>query len=128
MKNKLFNISLTVLILLLSFNFSFGQITKNIEFKTEDYNLNLIAHNGSLYSYLSIKDAGHQPTIGDPDLPVLYYTFYVPMNEMAVSVTFKSKRQDIILLTNDLMPSQRPITTSLKEQDTTFSLPNKLVY
>ena len=124
---KTFRILLVLFLALLS-NLGFGQILKNVEFKADDYKLNSIAHNVTLYNYVSLKDAGHQPILGDPDLPVFYYTFYVPMNEKAVSVTLKSKKQEIILLHDDLMPSQRPIPTSLKDQDTTFSIPNKLVY
>jgi len=124
---KTFRILLALFLALLS-NLGFGQILKNVEFKAEDYKISSIAHNVKLYNYVSLKDAGHQPILGDPDLPVFYYTFYVPINEKAVSVTLKSKKQEIILLHDDLMPSQRPIPTSLKDQDTTFSIPNKLVY
>jgi hypothetical protein len=50
------------------------------------------------------------------------------MNEMAIDVTLKSNKQDVILLANDLIPSQSPIPAGFDDQDTTFNLPNKLVY
>lgn len=84
--------------------------------------------NGTLYDSIRLKDAGHQETIGDPDLPVCHYVFYVPMNEKAIGVTFKTNKQETILLDNDLLPLQRPIPISLEKKDTTFNIPNKTIY
>lgn len=105
-----------------------GQIKKNIDLKTYDIEFNTITRNGIQYDYVQLKNARRQQTIGTPDLPVFYYTFYIPVNQKAVSVVFKSNRKEIIQLTNDLIPTQKPFLTSWNGSDTTFILPNKLVY
>lgn len=119
-----------VIILLLSFflNTSYGQITKSVEFRPTDLIRTTIIRNGVNYDCIRLKDARMQTVLGNPDLPILQYRFYIPVNQKAISVTFSSKKQDVIQLTNNLAPAQKPLLTSWNEQDTTFILPNKLVY
>ncbi|MDD3323426.1 MAG: C25 family cysteine peptidase [Paludibacter sp.] len=101
---------------------------KNVEFKTGEIVQGTITKNGAIYDYVQLRDGRFQQTVGNPDLPVFHYTFYIPKNEKAIGVTYKSKKQEVILLNNDLMPSQRPIPTGISERDTVFSKPNKLIY
>jgi len=124
---KAFRILLALFLALLS-NLGFGQILKNVEFKTGDMVQSSISKDGILYDYVQLKGARHQQINGEPDLPVFYYTFYVPVNQKAVSVGFKSNKQEIIHLTNDLIPAQKPLLTSWNVSGTAFILPNKLAY
>jgi hypothetical protein len=116
--------------LLLSFflNSIYGQITKSVEFKTTDLIQTTITRNGVSYDCIRLKNARMHTYFGNPDLPILYYKFYIPVNQKAVGVFFNSKKKDVIQLKHDLIPVQKPILTSWNEQDTTFILPNKLVY
>jgi len=117
-----------VLISFLSVSSVYGQIVKNVEFKSNDLIQGSIVKGGTTYTYVQLKNTRSQISLGNPDLPVLHYRFYIPVNQKAVSVTFNSKSQDVIQLKYDLIPGQKPLLTSWNLQDTTFILPNKLVY
>ncbi len=127
-KNKFLIGCLIISFLSLFSNNSYGQIMKNVEFKTGDIVQGSITKSGVLYDYVQLKDGKFQHTVGNPDLPVFHYTFYIPKNEKVIGVSYKSKKQEVILLNNDLIPSQKPIPTGLSERDTVFSKPNKLIY
>jgi len=122
-----FKIIFVLFLSLLSYN-TYGQIMKSVEFKINDIVRSSSTKNGTLYDCVGLKGVRMQRILGNPNLPVLHYRFYIPMNQKAVSVIFKSKKQDVIQLTNDLMPTQKPLLTTWDKQDTTFILPNKLVY
>ncbi len=122
---------LSILIVFISFlsaSTVYGQIVKNVEFKSNDLIQGSIVKGGTTYTYVQLKNTRSQISLGNPDLPVLHYRFYIPVNQKAVSVTFNSKSQNVIQLKYDLIPAQKPLLTSWNQQDTTFISPNKLVY
>ena len=123
----LFRITIVLLLSLFPY-LSYGQIMKHVEFKITDMVKGSVLKKGTIYDYVSLKNTQPQNTLGNPDLPVLRYRFYIPVNQKAVSVIFNSVKQDVIQLTNDLIPVQKPLLTSWNAQDTTFIMPNKLVY
>ena len=122
---------LSIIIVLISFLSASAvnaQILKNVEFKSNDLIQGSIMKGGTTYTYVQLKNTRSQINLGNPDLPVLHYKFYIPVNQKAVSVTFNSKSQNVIQLKYDLIPAQKPLLTSWNQQDTTFISPNKLVY
>lgn len=127
-KNKVLLVCSNFIFIFICTFASNGQIVKTVEFRTNDLVKNTIMKNGFTFDYVKLKNARHHQTIGDPDLPVLHYRFYIPVNQKAISVSFKSKKQEVIQLTYDLIPTQKPLLTSWNKQDTTFTLPNKLIY
>lgn len=126
-KNELSFVFRIFTFLFLSIN-CYGQISKNVEFKAGDIVKSKFSENGVLYDCLQLKNGESDQIVGNPDLPVFYYTFYVPSHEDVIDVTLKSKQQEVILLTNDLLPVQLPIPTGFNLSDKSFFKQNKQIY
>jgi hypothetical protein len=120
--------ALNIILLSLILNVSYSQITKSVEFKVFDLERNTIAKNGVNYDCIKLRNGKSSTIFGNPDLPIFHYRFYIPVTQKAIGVTFSSKKQDVIHLTNKLVPAQKPILTSLNGQDSSFIQPNKQVY
>lgn len=105
-----------------------GQISKTISLDKAGIERTILKKSGRVYEGVSLKESFHSHDVGKPDLPVFYYRFYIPNEEIVTEIKFKSNKQDDLQLTTDLIPVQHPVITNFSQTDTVFDLPDSKVY
>lgn len=97
-----------------------GQISKSLSFDATGFERQNQKKGGRNYEKIKCKEANHSRIVGKPDLPVYYKTFYVPKGQVVTAVNFKSRKQQEVQLTDDLIPSQHRVPIRFAGVDTLF--------
>lgn len=65
---------------------------------------------------------------GNPELPVMYYTFIIPHDKIVNRVTLNNRESVNYTLSNPIYPVQEPQATCIDCEEPDFCLPNRQVY
>lgn len=119
---------LIIILFILLPSTSIGQISKRYSFSENEIKFTNLKHAENNYELITFKGANPSLTTGNPDLPIKYFTFYIPSGKEITDIKFKSFKQKEILLSNEIFPVQHIKSTSSNEIDTLFDKPNTEIY
>ena len=107
---------------------SISQISKHLTYTVDDLDRTTQSNQGHNFEKVKMKMAFQSDNVGNPELPVYYYKFYVPKGKTVTGVVFKGESTKELQLNSDLVPAQHPIPISQMGIDTTFDAPDPIIY
>ena len=127
--NRLFWLVSAIAVFITNQAVSQTQIHHTLHFIADSLSFNTITVDSMTFTKVNYAHENERICdIGNPELPVMYYHFIIPFNNVATQVTISNKVYFNYTLNNPIYPAQEPQATCIGCGEPAFFLPKSQIY